>query len=274
MLPGMFARRVVNPGGPGDGIDFANVAMLFHFDDADGATTAIDSSSHAHHATRIGSSEIDTSQSVFGGSSGSFPDAGYSGFQVGSRSYMDPRAGAFQVDWRHRLAANLTDANQPDTVLAMVDGSTWEYEWAVIVHRYFLRWYFGKRGTNNATLRFFYPPGFDLGTLGGQQLALSIARDTDGQWGAWIEGELCPDYQVSPIGAVESYGPVITGIYTNAQDFGASGADDARTVNIGRFGPYGGLAAAKHVDELRLVIGQSRDVTSNYTPLATPFPDS
>lgn len=278
MIPGFFAQQAAmnasGGGGPGDGIDFANVRLQLHFDGSDGDTVAVDSSSYARTVTRIGSAEIDTAQSAFGVSSGSFPDAGYSGFTLPSSASLDPRADAFQFDWRHRLAANLTDANQLDTVVAMVDGSGWAYEWAVIVHRTFLRLYFGHRGISNSTFRFFYPPGYDLASLGGTQIPFSIARDLDGYWGAWINGALCPSYQISPLSAVESYGPVVTGVYQDTQDFGASGADGSRAVNIGRFGPYGGLGVVKHLDELRFVIGECREVTSDYTPLATAFPDS
>lgn len=267
-------RRVMMAGAAapaGDGISFANVRLLLHGDGADGATIIIDSSSYARTMTVVGSAEIDTAQSVFGGSSLYIP-ADTNGWTCSSAGgSLDPRGFPFQIDWRHRLAANLTSYSQPDTVLAMVDGSSWMREWAVIVDRDGLRFYVGHRGSDQGHFRFLLPPGYDFGVLGGTSVACSIARDASGNWGAWIEGIRCTQYQVSPVSAGFSYGPVQTGTYVNLFDIGDSGS---RTLNVGRFHNFSGLAVTKHIEELRLVIGECRDVFSDYTPLATPFPDS
>lgn len=261
----------MNAAAPGaDGITFANVQLLLHCDGTDGATTLTDSSSFARTMTRYGSAEIDTAQSVFGGSSLYIPGS-TSGFSCVSDADLDPRTGAFQLDWRHRLAANLTSTSQPDTVMAMVNGDTWFYEWAVVVDRNYIRFYYGRRGITAGGIRWLLPPGYDFGALGGMQVACSLARDASGNWGAWIQGERCLDYQFAAQVASPVWGSVNTGTFNDAFDIGASGA---RLLNVGSFFTFSGLSVDKHIDELRYVVGESRNVFANYTPLATPFPES
>lgn len=271
-MTGVGARRLAYPiyVDSGDGIDSRLVALQLHFDDADGAISIIDSSRHGRLFTRVGSPVIDTSRSVFGGSSGYFPaDNGYT---TESAPSLDMRTGAFQFDWHHRLESNLTSYSQPDTVISMVDGGTYAYEWAVIVDRDALRFYYGIRGTNNAHLRFILPPGVDFGVLADEAVPCSIARDQSGNWGAWVYGQRCPTYQVSPLAIGLTYGPVITGTYNNPVDFGASGAVAGR-LSLGRFGPFASLAVTKHLDEFRYVVGGSRDVFLDYVPMINPFAD-
>jgi len=277
MIPGFFSQQAAMnaAAGPptGDGISFANVRLLMHFDDVNGAPGAIDSSSYGRTMTRQGSAVIDTSQSVFGGSSGYIP-ASTNGWTTPATSDLDMRGGAFQADWCFRPAANIASDTDSElhTIMAMVDGGAWNYEWAIICTRTYLRFYSGLRGVNNKSLRFFYPPGFDFATLGGAWARLSMARDTAGRWGAWVEGHRCPDFQQGIRGSGESYNARVDGaILTDAEDFGDS---LGRTLNIGRFWTFAGLSREKNLDELRYVTGECRDVTSDYTPLATPFPDS
>lgn len=278
ILPSRFRQKqggfIMNPyahgGSADDGISFANVRLLLHGDGADGATSITDSSSYARTMTRVGTSEIDTAQSVFGGSSLYIP-ASTSGWTCVSDANLDMRTGAFQLDWRHRLAANLTSTSQFDTVLAMVNGDTWFYEWAIGLDRNYIRFYYGRRGITSGGIRWLLPGGYDFGTLGGVQVACSIARDTSGKWGAWVDGNRCTQYQTAAQSGSPAWGGVTTGTLTDGTDFGSSGT---RTLNVGRFWTFSGLAVDKHIDELRYVTGQSRDVTSDYTPLASAFPNS
>lgn len=55
---------------------FASVQLLLHFDGADASTTFTDSSSFARTVGVGGNAQIDTSQSMFGGSSGQFDGTG------------------------------------------------------------------------------------------------------------------------------------------------------------------------------------------------------
>ena len=262
-----------SPYGAATFLPWPSVRMLLHADGADATTATYDNSIYTRAMTQAGASELDTAQSVFGGSSMYIP-ASTSGWTTPGDTALDMRSGAFQIDWRHRLAtgiANDTDS-ELDTVLAMVDGSSWSYEWAVIIHRTYIRFYFGTRGSNNKTLRFFLPAGYDLSIMGGTWVALSIGRDTAGRWGAWIDGARCPDYQQGILGAGESYNARVNGaILTDTTDLGDS---VGRTLSVGKFGPFSGLARTKHIDELRYVVGYCRDVTSNYTPSALPFPNN
>ena len=260
-------------GGSGSEPDYAHTVLQLHCNGADASSTLTDSSSYARTMTRVGTAEIDTAQSVFGGASAYIP-ASTNGWTTPGHSSLDMRAGAFQVDWRLRLESGILDDSdsQIDVLMAMVDGSSWAYEWAVIVHRTYLRFYCSIRGVNNRTTRFFLPSGYDMNDYGGAWVPLSIGRDSTGQWGAWIDGHRCPDYQSGNFSSSLSMNSRVNGaILTDTTDFGASAG---KLLNIGRFYTFSGLARTKHVDELRYVVGQCRDVTSNYTPLATPFPDS
>ena len=256
----------------GGGISFANVRLLLHGDGANGATSIVDSSSYARTMTVAGSAVIDTAQSVFGGSSLYIP-ASKNGWTTSGDSSLDMRAGAFQIDWRVRLGSGLTsDAlTDSDTSIAMANSSNYSYEWGVIASKTCIQFYCGYRGTNQRWHRFFYPSGYDM-SASGTWVALSIARDSSGKWGAWIDGNRCPDYQPGNFSTGISMGTRVNGgTLTDTTDFNVPAS---RLLNIGRFSSTEAFAQTKHVDELRYVIGECRDVFSNYTPLATPFPDS
>lgn len=253
---------------------FANVVLLLHGDGADASTIITDSSSYARTMTRVGTAEVDTAEKVFGASSLYIPSS-TNGWTTPGATNLDMRAGAFQIDWRHRLASGIaSDADSDlDVVLAMVDGASgWAYEWAVILHRTYMRFYCGIRGTNNRTTRWFLPPGYDFNSYGGAWVPLSLGRDAAGRWGAWIDGHRCLDYQSGNFSVGTSMNARVNGaILTDATDFGSSAG---RLLNLGRFYTFAGLARTKHIDELRYVVGECRDVTADYTPRATAFPDS
>lgn len=271
-MTGMGARRIGMPMyvDSGDGIDASKVALQLHCEGANLSTVLVDSSQYARAFTISGSPYISTLSKVFGESSLYLPAD--QGFVTASHPSLDMRAGAFQFDWRHRLVSNLTSYSQPDVVIAMLDGGTWSYEWAVVVDRDGLRFYYGRRGTNNAHLRFILPPGIDFGTLGGVFAACRIARDSDGNWGAWVNGLRCTSYQISPLSIGFAYGSVITGTYNNPVDFGDSESTAGR-LSIGKFGPYTSLSVPKYIDELRYVVGQSCNVFEDYVPMNKAFAD-
>ena len=280
MIPGFYAQQAAmnapGGGGGGDAIPFANVGLLLHFEGSHGSSAIVDSSSHGHPVTASGSVSLDTGSPAMGGASGYIPGS-TSAWTIPGHSSLDLGNGAFQFDFIYTPEANLTDVGLLDTVIALVDGSSWGYEWACIVQRYYLRFYFGHRGVNNQSIRFFLPPGYDFGTLGGTAVRCSIARSAydgtldGGKWGAWVDGIATTDYQTGTLSPHENYGSVVTGTYADSRDLGSS---IGRTLQIGRFGPFGGLALSKHVDEVRIVTGANRPIGVNYTPLATPFPDS
>lgn len=265
--------RGAAPAGGGGDIDFANVAMLLHFDGADGDSVITDSSSYARTMTRQGTAEVDTAQSVFGGSSGYIP-ASTNGWTTPGGTGLDMRAGAFQFDFRLRPTTAITSDSDSEmrTIASMLDGSGWPYEWAVIMYRTYFRFYRGYRGASNKSNRFFLPPGYDFNDYGATWAALSIARDATGKWGAWIEGHRCVDYQEGIDGGGEAYNARVNGgILTDATDMGSS---SGKILNIGRFYSFSGLSHDQHLDEFRYVVGECRDVTSDYTPETSPFPDS
>lgn len=257
-------------GGGGSDPDYAHTVLQLHCNGDDASPTLTDSSSYARTMTRVGTAEIDTAQSVFGGASAYIP-ASTNGWTTPGHSSLDMRAGAFQFDWRQRLAANLTSTSQPDTVAAMMNGDTWAYEWALLVWRNYIQFYYGQYSVSSGGIRWLLPAGFDFGTLGGTFVALSVARTSAGNWGAWIDGARCTQYQYKVQSSASSWGSVVTGTCNDSADIGAS---SGKLFNLGRYRDLSGNAVTKHIDEFRYVVGQCRDVTSGYTPRTTPFPDS
>ena len=253
----------------GDGIPFGNVALQMHFDGANGSTTFTDSSSHNRTMIPDAGVTISTAESVFGGASGAFStDTGIS--HLITDTSLDMRDGAFQFDWRHRLTSNLGPSSL-DVVITTVDGVYyWAYEWAVFVAPTYLRFYYGTRGVNNKSIRFFLPPGYDFGALGGTQVACSIARDATGTWGAWVDGIACTSFQEGVLTTAEAYNPVTSTPIVDTRDLGTA---NGHTLWIGKYGIYTGydLSQPKHIDELRYTVGVSRPVGVDYTPEAIAF---
>lgn len=270
----MLRRMMMAQAAAGGGGDphWANVVLQLHFDGADGSTGLTDYSTYGRTMTVVGSAEIDTAQSVFGGSSAYIP-AGTNGWTCVSDADTDMRSGAFQIDWCVRLASAIVSdsVGDSDGAISTIGGGTWAYEWGVVTSRTCIQFYCGIRGSNQRWHKFFFPSGYDM-SASDTWVALSIARDSSGKWGAWIDGNRCPDYQPGNFATGISMGTRVNGgTLTDATDFGVSGS---KVMNIGRFSSTEAFAQTKHVDELRYVIGECRDVFSNYTPLATPFPDS
>jgi hypothetical protein len=95
--------------------DFSSVALLLHMDGSNGSTTFTDSSGSPKTVTRQGGGQISTTQSKFGGSSGSFDGTGDyltasgAGLAVGSGNftiegwfYFNSLQSGIRTLWAHR----------------------------------------------------------------------------------------------------------------------------------------------------------------------------
>lgn len=263
-------------GGSGGDPDYAHTVLQIHPGGSNGDTAITDTSSYARSLTRVGTTiQVVTDADAPGGTALDYDGTLSCAYTAATSTELDMRAGAFQFDFKLKLDSNLTDGSALCTILSMTKGDSGiQYEWAVFVQRDYLMFYHGKRGTNQSQVRFYYPGGATLSGAGGVKHDFSLGRDASGNWGAWLDGVRCADYQYAPLAVSLSFGAKTTGTFALARDFGDyAGAVSGQALRVGNFFAAG-LAFAGHLNELRYVVGQCRDVSSNYTPRTTPFPDS
>lgn len=257
-------------GGGGDP-DYAHTVLQIHPGGSDGGTSFVDTSSYARTVTRVNAAAIATDTDAPGGTALNIADT-TSKLQVAHISADNARAGAFMVDCKIKLFAGISNTGMELPAIILADGTTYtSYEWGVGICQQWILFYYGARGVNQSTTRFYYPGSLDMSTTYGGQVSLSLGRDADGDFGAWVNGTRCTDYQTSPLSSGVSFGSVITGTYTNAVDLGEP---SIATMQIGSHFVDVGGGVHRHLNEIRYVVGQCRDVSSNYTPRTTPFPDS
>jgi len=103
--------------------------LMLHMDGIDASTTFTDSSSSTKTVTANGNAQIDTAQSVYGGASGLFDNAG-DYLSIADSADWDLGTGDLTIDFRYRPNANFADGNFIDTFLAPDTNDTW------IVFRY------------------------------------------------------------------------------------------------------------------------------------------
>ena len=125
---------------------FSSVVLLLHMDGTNGGTTFTDSSSGARSVTRNGAT-ISTTQSKFGGASGTFngssdyltvslPDWSSSNFVIEGWFYItaNPGSGSIATLWAHRADANsiggpllvLNSSGELRYYMASANGSSWQ----------------------------------------------------------------------------------------------------------------------------------------------------
>ena len=262
--------------GGGGEPDYAHTVLQIHPGGSNGDTAITDTSSYARTLTRVGSTiQVVTDTDAPGGTALDYDGTVSCAYTAATSTELDMRAGAFMLDWKLKLDSNLTNGAAYCTILSMTKGDSGvEYEWAVLVQRDYLVFYHGKRGTNQSQIRFYYPGGADLSAAGGVQHDFSLGRDASGNWGAWLDGIRCSDYQFADLAVSLYFGSKTTGTFNLSRDFGAYASSvSGQALYVGNFFASG-LEFAGHLNELRYVVGQCRDVSSDYTPRTTPFPDS
>ncbi len=248
-----------------DGAPWSKVQLLLHFDGSDGIPTYTDSSLYSRTLTSAGSGTISTAQSVFGSASIYNPANQIIATTAVTES-IHMRNGAFQVDVR--LYPTATNGNDFQTFIGC-GSNTYGlvYEWSWALRNDGVNFYYGIRGTNQSHTRFIYPNGKKLTDYMNKWVSVSVARDANGNFGVWINGARCIQYQTSPLQGGISYGSVVTGTYSNTTDFG--NAHTGNAFNVGWFENAANFIG--YMDELRYIVGWSRDVTVSYTPLTVPF---
>ena len=268
-------RRFGQPAS-GGGPDFSKVVLQIHPGGSPGDTAIYDSSSYARTLARVGSTiQVVADTDAPGGTALAYDGSVSCAYTAATSAELDMRAGPFQLDFKLKLSSGLTDGGQLCTILSMTKGDFWvAYEWAVFVQRDYIMFYHGTRGANQSQVRFYYPGAVDLSSAGGVQHDFSIGRDASGNWGAWLDGIRCSDYQFADLASSLYFGSKTTGAFNLSRDFGAYASSvSGQALRVGNLFESG-LAFAGRLNELRYIVGGCRDVASNYTPLAVPFPDS
>lgn len=217
---------------------YANVVTLLGFNGADGSTTFTDDTG-LHTYSHVGSAQIDTAQSKFGGSSGLFIASGSSSIGTADSADWDLEGGDFSIQTWYRPASIGTrqficgqGTATPDyrNVLEITAAGKFQY-------------------LTGAT------PGTSLTVLGTTTLVAGNwyfleATKSGNDWYVFVDGNL--DTTVN-----------------NATVFGGL----AGQFSIGALGTFGSLKLDGHLDEFRITKGVARN-TTGYTPPTTAFPRS
>lgn len=238
-------------------VDFAKVALLLHFDGADGSTTFTDSSSYARTGTAAGGAKLSTTAPLVGSASGLF--AGSSDYvSYAHHSVDDIGTSAFCIE----CAVKLTSVSGYVPLLGKGMYSMSENEWTLfVVDGLYLDFYFGHRGSSQAHIQFLLPAA--LGT--GIAYKLCVRRDAAGNWAGYVGGVKCLQYRYSPPAGGVSWGAWTAGELTNAVSLSYG--------NKLWIAAHPDLGVNGRLDELRFTVGDGR-YAGDYTPAPGAFPDS
>jgi len=94
-MPTAF-RTLLNPDAGDTDPYFSSVSLLLHMDGANGSTTFTDSSSNALSVTRVGTAQISTTQSKFGGASASINSNSY--LTIADNAVLEVGSGDFTIE--------------------------------------------------------------------------------------------------------------------------------------------------------------------------------
>lgn len=230
------ARRAgIWPIGSNDDPYWSNVSLLLHMDGSNGSTTFTDSSNNAVSVTANGNAQISTTQSKFGGSSGSFSTGhiitpGGSLFNFGT--------GDFCIEfWCY---FNGVASNQRLGGGDLQSGGN--FNWAIYT-------------TSSGQLNYY------LGTGGGSwdiAAVKSIGTVSTGQW-----------YHVALVRNGNTFSGYLDGVSGSSTTSSASLGTNS--TNGAFFGTQGSSNFNGYLDDIRITKGVAR-YNANFTPPTAPFP--
>lgn len=258
MKPWEMMRRFGGQGGGGTADEhFSKVALLMHFEGADGATVFTDSSSHSRTAYVSGGVHLSTASPLTGAASGVF--SGSSDYVYYAHDAADDiGTGAFCIECDVKLSDS--SGYRPILGCGKYMSGYGEYTFFVVDGLY-LNFYFGVRGTNQAHIQFLPAAPFSTSV----KYKICIRRDASGNWAGSVDGVKCLQYRYSPPSGGVSFGAWTAGDFNNS--VGLSPGNELWVAAHPALGLYGVL------DELRFTVGESR-YTGDYTPAPGAFPDS
>lgn len=228
----MFSPRS-NTGDP----YFSSVSLLCHFDGSDAATTTTDSSSNSHTLTATGNVQLDTAQSVFGGSA-SLHDGSGDYWSIADHNSLDLGTGAFTIEFRLRMASTASLG----AIISKGNGTV-SGQWDLVFnntspHLTFLEGgiYRADSANNSISANTWY--------------AICLERSSGGVYQFYVNGV------ASGTGS------------TSAVDLNNTSGVRIGSANGSGFGDVNGW-----IDEMRITKGVAR-YGGNYTPATVAFPDS
>lgn len=249
----------------GDGMPLEAYALLMHMDGNAGGIS-LDHGFYARPVTRVSTAQLVTTDKQFG--TASMQGVSLGGFSVPETATLQMRAGAFQCDWRMKITA----VNAWNHVISNLNTAYGRpYEWSIGYLNDAIHFYYGTRGSNQAHIKLKLPGGVTFTSLLNQWVSVSLARNSNGKWGAWLNGVPTTQYQVSVLQGGVNYGAVTTGDYVNATDFGAGYTDEVIAVGAAIIPGHDNLNVSGLLDEVRYLVGTCREIGAAYTPMAVPF---
>lgn len=257
MKPWQMAKRFGAGGGGGGGdLHFAKVALLLHFEGADGAAVFTDSSSHARTGTVVGGAKLSTTSPLTGSASGAFAGVGDYVYYAHDAA-DDVGTGAFCIECEGKFSS--LSSYVPLIGAGYYSSGADEFTFFVQDGLY-LNFYFGRRGTNQAHIQFLPPASLATGT----KYKLAVRRDASGNWAGYVDGVKCSQWRYSPPNSGVSFGAWTAGEPNNLINLSVG--------NNVWVASHPALGVSGKLDELRLTVGEGR-YTGDYTPEAGQFPD-
>lgn len=240
----------------------ANVVLLLHGDGTNNSTTITDSSPYAHSLSAMGGTVISTAiAAMFGGASIKVAASG-DGVLGPDHAAFDFGTGAFCVIARVYLTS-FSGGNAMMLLSKSSGTSGLQYEWAIEVFEDGVAFYYGIRGTNQKLIFLYWPSPLVLNQI----IEIAIQRDAYGQWACFARGVKGTQYMVSPLATTISYGPVVTGVYTDAVDIGAT----TNPIRVGAF-HLSGYELLGYCEEVCFLAGAA-PLTASYSPATAARPD-
>jgi Concanavalin A-like lectin/glucanases superfamily len=132
-LPG--GMGAIRPSGGGTDPDFANVRLLLHMDGADASTTFTDHSSNGYTITAVGSAQIDTGISKYGGGAG----------QLGTTNYLTVTVGSWNIR-THSWCVEAWVYNNDTANFSLLSGGSGGDDFYCMLRT--SRWYLGDGSVN------------------------------------------------------------------------------------------------------------------------------
>lgn len=218
--------------------DFDKVALLLHFDGANGSTTFTDNSPAPQEVTAVGGAAISTAQSKFGGASLGLT-GGFS--SVANSAYFDTATGDFAVEFWLRptsLAAAAILFNKADAT-----SSGYPYQAYVTTSGGLV---FRSYNASSAGL-------FTIATAGGLVAV-----------GTWTH--------LAFVRFGSTFTVYVNGVASGSATYSGSLPTNVFPMSIGAYS-NGAYPLSGHIDEFRFTKGAAR-YTANFTSPTEPFPNT
>lgn len=177
--------------------------LMLHMDGSDASTTFTDSSNSANTVTAVGTAQIDTAQSVFGGASGLFD--GTCKITVPDSADWDLGTGDFTIEFRTRfssVAGSFIDRNDQGFSIRMAGATSIRVDYPATPNVFNRAWspstgtWYHVALTRNGSNNYLFVDGTQLGatvsdssdiTLGVEVLHIGNSESVDNGFSGWLD---------------------------------------------------------------------------------------